>query len=1357
MNRKLRKFLKHPVLFVLDMKALAPMLSKLGVKRKVAKSIPPKKIQRVETPVEENSQPGWEAFELVGENWASDEKDILVFFGFNPWKRAFISEYFSQYRTAFARGKTAWPKLRASLADKDVHALVLWGMYDRVGLLDWASSKDTAIWRMEDGFLRSVGLGSQHIKPLSLVLDKRGIYFDSRRPSDLEELISDDKTLDDPEFLARAAKNIELITELGISKYNFVQRVVRDRHSPSSEYTVLVIGQVEDDASISFGCTHKVSNLDLIRAARNDYPHANIVYRPHPDVTSGHREQVSDLSEVEALCSISTEEMSLSEMLECADHVYTITSLVGMEAYIRGLKVTTLGLPFYAGWGEVESREGCARRKAERTAVQIFGAAYIRYPIYHVGLLEARAEIEHAILALFLESEGIPTALAGLISSGCHSLNIDVALARNLVQLVREKEAVLLTLVPVLKNVEDAKILVDLLLSRNPITGLIVRNIESDVENESLFELALLFAKKEACPELLLPLSGISHGKIPLAGSASYVRCLILAGDLPSAEAYLHRMLVSMDELSAEQLLAIFQTFGLVHAEQGKFGRKPVADDEAVSKILEVMPSFNRHARIGDLVLHSVSYLGHHRLWKTAERVSSSLLQSLEGPQEIDKWLLAVTGVIKAFTGLSKRPELRTHAQLSYASERYEEVEAKLFNYFASTVTPVRYEIDLAYLATLVKPVADQVAIFQRVVGLFQNRKPNQLEVNKLKSLISSHFVSLAKATRYNDALKMLANAKKLIPEEFYYNLAASAHAFNRNYESAGKLTLVLLKKYKKLQYRRKLANILERAGELTRAKEILLAAESIASNSSGVGVLKELELIQGELARVQFLLKSTQILRTVPQPRLPRGVVFVTSFGCLNSISMMIPVLRELKSRGYAIIQVDEGMLINDPTGIEWIDRHASRINRVLHTEVDLEEGLQNSWEISWNERKVISNGVNFYQGIFEIMTQRLRSYNFDINDPGVFRWFRHYLVRSDRALSVCLDIKRSVMARGMPVRFINCGSHSAPFSVYRSFSLKESEAHDVGFIHMGPAYENYYSNLKNKFASTVCADNLTKYPNYRLPFLARPDLFESWLGEKDQYSLNKSAIDRVLNMNRVGKQDMHEITPMEERIAAFKASGRRVIGVYGKILCDMAVPYDGGPGHESIVDWLRHTVEIAKDTSNVIVLKPHPHELRPEIARDLNEYWLDLIDAQQLPDNVIILPHQGMNNQDLIKYLDLAVLWNGTSSLELLAQGVPVVMASHFGRHDYPIEMIYPADRRDYEQIVCGSDWIRPSEEKMRRSALLLHYMGTEEVCVPFTYSYRPVTNDPVGVPYWHDAAIDELVEKGDPHISRLADKFF
>lgn len=43
--------------------------------------------------------------------------------------------------------------------------------------------------RVEDGFLRSKGLGAELIAPLSLVLDDLGIYYDPTRSSRLEELI----------------------------------------------------------------------------------------------------------------------------------------------------------------------------------------------------------------------------------------------------------------------------------------------------------------------------------------------------------------------------------------------------------------------------------------------------------------------------------------------------------------------------------------------------------------------------------------------------------------------------------------------------------------------------------------------------------------------------------------------------------------------------------------------------------------------------------------------------------------------------------------------------------------------------------------------------------------------------------------------------------------------------------------------------------------------------------------------------------------------------------------------------------------------------------------------------------------
>ncbi len=48
---------------------------------------------------------------------------------------------------------------------------------------------DTPLRRIEDGFVRSVGLGSDLLPPCSIVVDRRGIYYDPGRPSDLHETI----------------------------------------------------------------------------------------------------------------------------------------------------------------------------------------------------------------------------------------------------------------------------------------------------------------------------------------------------------------------------------------------------------------------------------------------------------------------------------------------------------------------------------------------------------------------------------------------------------------------------------------------------------------------------------------------------------------------------------------------------------------------------------------------------------------------------------------------------------------------------------------------------------------------------------------------------------------------------------------------------------------------------------------------------------------------------------------------------------------------------------------------------------------------------------------------------------------
>lgn len=71
---------------------------------------------------------------------------------------------------------------------------------------------------MEDGFLRSSGLGSDLLPPLSLVLDKRGIYYDATRPSDLEVLLNHSQLTLAQQM--RAEKLRQRVVESKLSKYN---------------------------------------------------------------------------------------------------------------------------------------------------------------------------------------------------------------------------------------------------------------------------------------------------------------------------------------------------------------------------------------------------------------------------------------------------------------------------------------------------------------------------------------------------------------------------------------------------------------------------------------------------------------------------------------------------------------------------------------------------------------------------------------------------------------------------------------------------------------------------------------------------------------------------------------------------------------------------------------------------------------------------------------------------------------------------------------------------------------------------------------------------------------------------------
>lgn len=232
---------------------------------------------------------------------------------------------------------------------------------------------------VEDGFLRSRGLGADLVPPMSLVLDRQGIYYDPRQPSDLDDLITQRADLGPAEAL-RAEALIQQLIRNSLSKYN----LSGEPPALPAGHRILVPGQVEDDASIKAGCGRINTNLDLLRATRKANPKAVIIYKPHPDVEAGLRPGSLPESAIpENLADVVASNCDPMALLDEVQEVWTMTSLLGFEALLRGAKVTTLGLPFYAGWGlTTDKRTAPPWRAARPDLLGLAHAVLIDYPRY---------------------------------------------------------------------------------------------------------------------------------------------------------------------------------------------------------------------------------------------------------------------------------------------------------------------------------------------------------------------------------------------------------------------------------------------------------------------------------------------------------------------------------------------------------------------------------------------------------------------------------------------------------------------------------------------------------------------------------------------------------------------------------------------------------------------------------------------------------------------------------------------------------------------------------------------------------------------------------------------------------------
>ena len=235
---------------------------------------------------------------------------------------------------------------------------------------------------IEDGFIRSAGLGAAFVQPLSLVFDESGIYYNATRPSDVETMLA--QGLFSKAELARARELRERITAARITKYNLPE-TEPPAGLPDGRDIILAVGQVADDAAVRLGGMGALGqnvNATLLESARRRHPQAYVIFKPHPDVERVGRSGALTADQERRDADLIVRNVSLQPLFARVTGVETFSSLAGFEALLRGCRVTTHGMPFYAGWGLTEDLLATPRRGRARSLDELVAAALIRYARY---------------------------------------------------------------------------------------------------------------------------------------------------------------------------------------------------------------------------------------------------------------------------------------------------------------------------------------------------------------------------------------------------------------------------------------------------------------------------------------------------------------------------------------------------------------------------------------------------------------------------------------------------------------------------------------------------------------------------------------------------------------------------------------------------------------------------------------------------------------------------------------------------------------------------------------------------------------------------------------------------------------
>jgi hypothetical protein len=560
--------------------------------------------------------------------------------------------------------------------------------------------------------------------------------------------------------------------------------------------------------------------------------------------------------------------------------------------------------------------------------------------------------------------------------------------------------------------------------------------------------------------------------------------------------------------------------------------------------------------------------------------------------------------------------------------------------------------------------------------------------------------------------------------------------------------------------------NILQRQSRFGEALRILrqIHANTLARPAQ-LAPFQHWNLLRRD-GELNFLNKTAIAFARVPQPETPPetpvGVLIIGARNLDQLRKYPLVVLMELRRQGWAIISLVEGLLPRFKTGDPAID--------VLSGCITMERGLTRAARTAFAPLEgFVANpaagqldwmGLNLRHSMLEDARISRRTYDVDFSCPVLSANLQRLSDWTALMAQATVYARTALAKRGLRCGLMSLYNSRLPDSLFRLYCDKVGDPNRFFALQTANGYENYFANFGNRISTRCVVRNMTRINDVRSASFPSPAVFESY------YQANSTSAEEVLirlehiaTVRRsTGLATVADPAAVacEARVMEWRAKGGKVACLFGRVVCDSAVPFDGGPGHADLKDWLRHSIEAVRGSDTLLLIKPHPYELNEQIATYLNQYFADLIGPDLLanmPDNVIMLGHRWFDISAMARFVDLGLIYNGTVAVEMALLNIPCIQCNYFGPIDYPLGHIVAESRAAYAAMLRFELPPQGLPDMRARAALWLDYMSNGRFALDYRYHERPVTNKVIYPPLWIAEDLERYFEAGDPHVVELA----